>query len=100
MTSLDARGFSITLLKADREMVRLLDTPTKAVGWTPCVDLSVVRGDLAPLQGKEFADHDLDTEVKTGPSRMFTTTIWHENFQLIWSSQLKLTSSRQHWSAV
>lgn len=69
MTSLDARGFSVTLLKADSEIIRLLDVPTKAVGWTPCVDLSVVRGDLAPLPAKEFEDHDRSAEVKAGPSR-------------------------------
>jgi dihydroxyacetone kinase len=35
MTSLDALGFSITLLKATLEMITYLDAPAKAVGWAP-----------------------------------------------------------------
>jgi hypothetical protein len=35
MTSLDGPGFSITLLKADAEMLACLDAPTTAVGWSP-----------------------------------------------------------------
>jgi hypothetical protein len=34
MTSLDGPGFSITLLKATPEMVKYIDQPTTAVGWT------------------------------------------------------------------
>jgi hypothetical protein len=33
MTSLNASGFSITLLKSDREMLDAIDAPTTAVGW-------------------------------------------------------------------
>lgn len=34
MTSLDGPGFSITLLKAAPEMLKLLDAPTDATGWS------------------------------------------------------------------
>ena len=33
MTSLEMRGFSITLLALDDELKRLLDAPTNAFGW-------------------------------------------------------------------
>ncbi|KAK9312256.1 Dak1 domain-containing protein [Lipomyces starkeyi] len=35
MTSLDGPGFSITLLKASNTVLKYLDAPTKAVGFTP-----------------------------------------------------------------
>jgi dihydroxyacetone kinase len=33
MASLNGPGFSITLLKADWELLRYLDVPTSAAGW-------------------------------------------------------------------
>lgn len=35
MTSLDGKGFSITLLKATDEMLGHLDTPVECSGWSP-----------------------------------------------------------------
>jgi len=35
MTSLDGKGFSITLLKATEEMLGHLDTPVECGGWSP-----------------------------------------------------------------
>ncbi|RAL16758.1 Dak1-domain-containing protein [Aspergillus homomorphus CBS 101889] len=34
MTSLDGKGFSITLLKANKAMIQALDAPTSSPGWT------------------------------------------------------------------
>lgn len=34
MTSLDGKGFSITLLKASKAMIQALDAPASSPGWT------------------------------------------------------------------
>ena len=50
MTSLEMRGFSITLLKLDDELKRLLDAPADAPAWTQG---SVVGQGKAPAAGAE-----------------------------------------------
>lgn len=46
MTSLDALGFSITLLKATPETISYVDAPTKAVGWAPSRRLVSPQGNV------------------------------------------------------
>lgn len=69
MTSLDARGFSITLLKADDEIIRLLDVPSKAVGWKPGLDITIEKGDLK-LQEDNDEVQQIKHDVKRGPTSM------------------------------
>lgn len=45
MTSLDASGFSITLLKATPDMLEAIDDPTTAVGWPrSCANPAAING--------------------------------------------------------
>ena len=62
MTSLDMRGFSVTLLPAREEWVDALDAPTAAPGWPGCVTPREVRTFAPRLDdhGDEHADGPRD----------------------------------------
>lgn len=55
MTSLDASGFSITLLKATPEMLEAIDEPTSAVGWPRSV------ANPAAFHGKQIVNTPMET---------------------------------------
>lgn len=42
MTSLNGPGFSITLLRASTDMLRYLDAPTSALGWSRSAEHNTV----------------------------------------------------------
>lgn len=42
MTSLDGHGISVTVLKADDQMIKYLDAPAEAPGWIPALSLGKV----------------------------------------------------------
>ena len=52
MTSLEMRGFSVTLLRLDEELKRLLDAPARAVAWTE----GAVAGDAGAAAGGAGSD--------------------------------------------
>ena len=59
MTSLDASGFSITLLKATPDMLEAIDDPTTAVGWPRSIS------NPAAVNGHQFVDSVQETSPKT-----------------------------------
>ena len=70
MTSLDAAGFSITLLKATPDMVAALDKPTTAVGWPQAA------GNYQKYHGAQVIEtsHEPTSEAPpkaTGPKSLF-----------------------------
>lgn len=64
MTSLDASGFSITLLKATPEMLEAIDDPTTAVGWPRSF------ANPAAINGKQV----VDSKRETSPRPSFDST--------------------------
>lgn len=60
MTSIDMRGFSVTLLPADDDVVRALEAPTEAPAWP---------GVVAPREAKRFSVRLESIEPKGGDSK-------------------------------
>ncbi|KAK0118639.1 hypothetical protein ONS95_007520 [Cadophora gregata] len=58
MSSLDGPGFSITLLKANSEMLKYLDAPSNAVGWPSTEGLLSLKRDKS-LQVDQASQHSV-----------------------------------------
>ena len=70
MTSLDASGFSITLLKASSEMLAAVDASTSAVGWPQ------TASNFQPYSGRQILDSaeeqtDAHPSITSGPTSVF-----------------------------
>lgn len=70
MTSLDGPGFSITLLRATREMLEYIDAPTKATGWSvPSFSASIWQEEVSrTFQGPNVTENE-DVIAKGGMKR-------------------------------
>ncbi|WCJ42157.1 Dihydroxyacetone kinase [Euphorbia peplus] len=67
MTSLDMAGFSISIMKADEEILKRLDAPTKAPFWPPGVDGNRPPAKIpvpVPLSQLTKADESLGRPLK------------------------------------
>lgn len=66
MTSLDASGFSITLLKATSEILGAIDASTSAIGWPQ------TASNFNPYSGKQVLDDVVESDahpaITTGPT--------------------------------
>ncbi|PYI32743.1 dihydroxyacetone kinase [Aspergillus indologenus CBS 114.80] len=65
MTSLDGKGFSITLLKASKAMIQALDAPASTPGWTAHQHL-----ETSPVARKLFAVEEQAERLDPGSSRL------------------------------
>ncbi|KAK7214666.1 hypothetical protein V2G26_002669 [Clonostachys chloroleuca] len=61
MTSLNGPGFSITLLKADSELLPYLDAPTSAVGWS----VPYISPEERNATGRVIETQSTESNVKT-----------------------------------
>ena len=64
MTSLDSPGFSITLLKANPEMLDYIDAPTTATGWcAPQLPASVWSQDTSNRGFESTEARDIKEDI-------------------------------------
>lgn len=81
MTSLDASGFSVTLLKATPLMLDSLDAGTSAIGWPK------VATNFLPYEGKQVIDGAVAQSgshkpVSSGPTGMNHLSLHPENIMI------------------
>ena len=77
MSSLDGRGFSITLLRANSEMLKYLDAPSNAVGWPSTEGLLSLKREKSSQADRIHAhsEAELQGQQDGAKSRCFQASI-------------------------